>query len=224
MSCRKHSPGNPCCDCASPTLIANISFNGTNKVPSDWNAASIANCCPWVKWTVPDYDGYVGQLLFESINYNDTECTDVFGLNNFYFCTRGFLRSIKFFFAKFNCNSDWWVAMDAELAVRQTRGPTAGVCGTIGGFTGSVHLYREKFVASISPGEIITFDSTDHYDWTAGGACHERPDCPSEYTDEISTTSYYCCPSILDPNCGAIGLVNPVNVDFTGADFSFGIT
>lgn len=211
-----------CCDCASPTLIANISFNGTNKVPANWNATSIANCCPWVKWTVPDYDGYVGILLFESINYNDTEC--ISGLGNFYYCTRGFLRSIKFFFAKFTCNANWWVAMDAEIAVKQTRGVTAGVCGTTGGYTGTVHLFREKFVASIAPGQIITFNSTDHYDWTASGSCHERPNCPDEYTGEISTTSYYCCTTILDPNCTDSGLVNPVNVDFTGAEFSFGIS
>lgn len=221
MACRKHSPGNPCCCPVSPAMIEHISFNGVDKVPSQWNASSVSNCCPYVEWAVPSYDGYGGVLLIESQNQNTTECLDVFGINNHYYCVRAYVQSIRFYFSKFSCGENWWVAMAVTITVNHTRGPTAGVCGILPGGTGTVTLYREKFVPSIAAGTTITFTADDHYDWTDPESCHERSSCPDEYTGEISTTSYYCCGTILDPNCSNSGWVNPVTIDFTTCDFSF---
>jgi hypothetical protein len=222
MACRKNSPGNPCCCAVTPEMIETITFNSVDKNPTQWNADSIANCCPYVEWTVPKYDGYVGQLIFQTENYSTVDCN--YGSTGYYYCITAWLVSIRFYFSKFSCESDWWVAMVAEIAVGQTRSSTSGNCAyPVSG--GVVRLYREKFVPSISPGTTISFTNTDHYDWTASGACHERGSCPDVYNGEVTTTSYYCCPSILDPNCGSdFFQANPTNVDFTASSFSFMIT
>lgn len=212
MSCRKNSPGRPCCGtCVTPDIIPEITFNSEMKIPSDWDDAS--SCCPSVSWIVPIPD----VLLYESIYQNDDACP-AFGTPQYY-CVRAHLTNMIFWFGKFSCNTDWWVAMKATIFVTMRQASTA-ICSGSPLTSGTVNLYREKFVPSITAPTTITFTATDHYDWTAPGACHDYG-CPDAYTGEISTDIGFCCGTILNPNCAD---PNVHYLDFTANDFSFDLT
>lgn len=111
--------------------------------------------------------------------------------------------------------------MKADVIVTMTSGTSPTTCGTTTRATGSVSFYREKFIASIAAPTTITFTNSDHYDWTAGGACHEFSPCPAAYTGEITTSIAFCCGTIFDPNCADD---NIFNIDFLANDFVFEIT
>lgn len=208
-----------CCRCAvTPDLIPNISFNGISKVPSDWLDA--ANCCPHVRW---DYLGYGGEgiLLSAEIVRNDNAC--LMRPNPQYYCISARLANIRFWFNKFSCSEDWYVTMAADVDV------TMGISGSADcgppQTAGRVTFYREKFIPSITAPTSITFTASDHYDWTAPGACADAGFCPGIYTGEIETTAYFCCVTILNPNCGTPETsVSPLIVNFLSNDFTFYIT
>lgn len=208
--------GCDCCDCATPDLIAHIAFNGVDKVPADWLVDS--NCCPHVKWITQAYFGDPGIQLFETIYRNDAACSLV--ATPAYYCVRAYLSSIEFWFSKFSCDSGWWVAMEATIYATIAANTTP-VCPSGALASGTVKFSREKFVASITAPTTITFTAADHYDWTAGGACHERGFCPTNYTGEITTDIGFCCGTILDPNCAD---PNITSIDFLANDFTFEIT
>jgi hypothetical protein len=204
-----------CCCCqVTPSMIETITFEGVDKSPSQWNAISISNCCPYVEWTFLEPDAYSSGVLLYAENVSETACFTT------EFCVAAYVTSIQFYFAKFSCNADWWVAIKVVVEIRHGR-VFGGACLTPQ--YGQVTFWREKFVPSIAPGTTITFSATDHYDWTAGGACHEIGSCPDSYTGEVSTISEYCCGTILDPNCGpgSTNYVNPVSINFLANDFSF---
>ena len=202
-----------CCGpCVTPDLIPEITYNSEMRVPSDWEGTD--TCCPIVQWSVP----IPAVQLYENIYQNDDACP-AFSTPRYY-CVRAHVTNMIFHFSKFSCNSDWWVAMKATILVTIRTASTA-VCSGSPLTSGTVTLYREKFISSITPPTTITFTASDHYDWTAPGACHEYGECPTAYTGEISTDIAYCCGTILNPNCAD---PNIHYLDFTANDFSFDLT
>ena len=220
MACRKHSPGDPCCtECTPPTLPDGIAFNDIGKLATDW--IDTDGCCPSVVWDLAYGAGYgsFGLLLSESIYRNDAACDQI--PTPAYYCVRSYLYQMTFYLSKFACDSDWWVAMKADILVRMGASTSPTVCPSGALVFGTVSLYREKFVSSVAAPTTITFTASDHYDWTASGACHEYNNCPPVYTGEISTDIAFCCGTILNPNCVDL---NVFTLDWTTNDFSFDIT
>jgi hypothetical protein len=207
--------GSCCCACEPASLTNTISFDGTSYGPSEWISGS---CCPNALWTFPAYNGTDGYLLYENIVMNTDSACNFTLVNPRYFCTRVYLSSVRFWLSKFTCDpSNWWVAMRAVAVVSMSALSTSTCANNP---LGTVSFYREKFIPSIATPLTISFSSSDHYDWTAGGACHELSNCPDAYTGEIETSASWLCCDIF----GTCVEVNPVTINFLANTFDFELT